>query len=89
MVYLQDIDYISSITCRNCVNQDFTEYTNLEECISYLCEYITSKGPFDGFLGFSQVCIQACNDDIRQKINKFRRLKKNIYASSASRAMHP
>ncbi|XP_049373126.1 uncharacterized protein LOC125838114 [Solanum verrucosum] len=35
-------------------NEDFTEYENLEECISYLCEYITSKGPFDGLLGFSQ-----------------------------------
>ncbi|CAO2831501.1 unnamed protein product [Amaranthus hypochondriacus] len=35
-------------------NKDFTEYTNLEECISYLCKYITTKGPFDGLLGFSQ-----------------------------------
>lgn len=35
-------------------NQEFTEYTNLDECISYLCEYITTKGPFDGLLGFSQ-----------------------------------
>ncbi|KNA11736.1 hypothetical protein SOVF_132350, partial [Spinacia oleracea] len=35
-------------------NKEFTEYTNLEECISYLCEYITTKGPFDGLLGFSQ-----------------------------------
>ncbi|KAJ4706797.1 Serine hydrolase FSH [Melia azedarach] len=35
-------------------NKEFTEYTNLEECISYLTEYITSNGPFDGFLGFSQ-----------------------------------
>lgn len=35
-------------------DKDFTEYTNLEECISYLCEYITTRGPFDGFLGFSQ-----------------------------------
>jgi len=35
--------------------KEFTEYTNLEECISHLCEYITSKGPFDGLLGFSQV----------------------------------
>ncbi|KAL6225864.1 hypothetical protein ACLB2K_004713 [Fragaria x ananassa] len=34
--------------------KDFTEYTNLEACISYLCDYITSKGPFDGLLGFSQ-----------------------------------
>ncbi|XP_077211018.1 uncharacterized protein LOC143846468 isoform X2 [Tasmannia lanceolata] len=35
-------------------HMDFTEYTNLDECISYLCEYITSNGPFDGFIGFSQ-----------------------------------
>ncbi|KAL3819645.1 hypothetical protein ACJIZ3_005550 [Penstemon smallii] len=35
-------------------NEDFTEYKNLEECITYLCEYITNKGPFDGLLGFSQ-----------------------------------
>ncbi|KAG8367773.1 hypothetical protein BUALT_Bualt16G0107600 [Buddleja alternifolia] len=35
-------------------NKDFTEYTNLEECMTYLCEYITNKGPFDGLLGFSQ-----------------------------------
>lgn len=35
-------------------DKDFTEYTNLEECISHLCEYITTKGPFDGLLGFSQ-----------------------------------
>ncbi|KAK3446492.1 hypothetical protein EUGRSUZ_A02175 [Eucalyptus grandis] len=34
--------------------KDFTEYTNLEECVKYLCEYIMSKGPFDGLLGFSQ-----------------------------------
>lgn len=36
-------------------DQEFTEYTNLEECITFLCEYITSKGPFAGLLGFSQV----------------------------------
>ncbi|WVZ05659.1 hypothetical protein V8G54_019005 [Vigna mungo] len=34
--------------------KDFTVYFNLEECITYLCEYITANGPFDGFLGFSQ-----------------------------------
>lgn len=70
MVYSQDekIRIDSKETSWNCVNQDFTEYTNLEECISYLCEYITTKGPFDGFLGFSQVCIQPCNDNIKQKI---------------------
>lgn len=35
-------------------NKDFTDYTNLEACIDYLCNYITTKGPFHGFLGFSQ-----------------------------------
>ncbi|KAG9454934.1 hypothetical protein H6P81_007838 [Aristolochia fimbriata] len=35
-------------------NPDFTEYENLDECISYLCEYITNNGPFHGLLGFSQ-----------------------------------
>nr|CAD1833179.1 unnamed protein product [Ananas comosus var. bracteatus] len=35
-------------------NKDFTEYTNLDECISYLCDYMTKNGPFDGLLGFSQ-----------------------------------
>ena len=35
-------------------DKDFTEYTNLEECITYVCDYITTKGPFDGLLGFSQ-----------------------------------
>ncbi|XP_042506135.1 dihydrofolate reductase-like isoform X3 [Macadamia integrifolia] len=35
-------------------NKEFTEYTNLDECITYLCDYITTKGPFDGLLGFSQ-----------------------------------
>ncbi|KAK8705394.1 hypothetical protein V6N13_048997 [Hibiscus sabdariffa] len=35
-------------------NPDFTEYTNLEECISHLCQYITHNGPFHGLLGFSQ-----------------------------------
>nr|NP_001409262.1 dihydrofolate reductase [Nelumbo nucifera] len=35
-------------------NPDFTEYTNLDECISYLCDFIMKNGPFDGLLGFSQ-----------------------------------
>ncbi|CAD6216600.1 unnamed protein product [Miscanthus lutarioriparius] len=35
-------------------NNEFTEYTNLDECISYLCDYMVKNGPFDGLLGFSQ-----------------------------------
>jgi len=35
-------------------NKEFTEYTNLDECISYLCDYMVKNGPFDGLLGFSQ-----------------------------------
>ncbi|XP_051141911.1 uncharacterized protein LOC127258893 [Andrographis paniculata] len=38
-------------------NKEFTEYQNLQECVDYLCEYITSNGPFDGLLGFSQGAI--------------------------------
>uniref|UniRef100_A0A7N0TIY6 Serine hydrolase domain-containing protein n=1 Tax=Kalanchoe fedtschenkoi TaxID=63787 RepID=A0A7N0TIY6_KALFE len=34
--------------------KDFTVYFNLEECISRLCDYITTNGPFHGLLGFSQ-----------------------------------
>uniref|UniRef100_A0A804MU80 Serine hydrolase domain-containing protein n=1 Tax=Zea mays TaxID=4577 RepID=A0A804MU80_MAIZE len=35
-------------------NMEFTDYTNLDECISYLCDYMVKNGPFDGLLGFSQ-----------------------------------
>jgi len=35
-------------------NKEFTEYTNLDECIAYLCDYMVKNGPFDGLLGFSQ-----------------------------------
>ncbi|PNT74546.1 hypothetical protein BRADI_1g17243v3 [Brachypodium distachyon] len=35
-------------------DKEFTKYTNLEECISYLCDYMVKNGPFDGLLGFSQ-----------------------------------
>lgn len=35
-------------------NKDFTEYINLEECITFLCDYMIQNGPFDGLLGFSQ-----------------------------------
>uniref|UniRef100_J3MPA8 EF-hand domain-containing protein n=3 Tax=Oryza brachyantha TaxID=4533 RepID=J3MPA8_ORYBR len=35
-------------------NKDFTEYTNLDECITHLCDYMMENGPFDGLLGFSQ-----------------------------------
>ncbi|XP_066391536.1 uncharacterized protein [Miscanthus floridulus] len=35
-------------------NNEFTEYTNLDECISYLCDYMVKNRPFDGLLGFFQ-----------------------------------
>ncbi|KAF5199154.1 Serine hydrolase fsh [Thalictrum thalictroides] len=35
-------------------SEDLKEHTNLDQCISYICEYITTNGPFDGLLGFSQ-----------------------------------
>jgi hypothetical protein len=39
--------------------QEFTEYTNLDECISYLCDYMVKNGPFEGLLGFSQVKLKS------------------------------
>lgn len=35
-------------------NQDFSEYTNFEECVEYIEDFMIKNGPFDGFLGFSQ-----------------------------------
>lgn len=40
-------------------NKEFTEYTNLDECISYLCDYMVKNGPFEGLLGFSQVKMKS------------------------------
>ncbi|CAM8877327.1 unnamed protein product [Rhodiola kirilowii] len=34
--------------------KEFSVYFNLDECISRLCDYITTNGPFHGLLGFSQ-----------------------------------
>lgn len=47
---LHIVYWLTHLSCK-----EFTEYTNLEECITYLCEYINTNGPFDGLLGFSQV----------------------------------
>ncbi|GAV67911.1 FSH1 domain-containing protein [Cephalotus follicularis] len=38
-------------------NEDFTKYTNFEECLAYIEDYMIENGPFDGFLGFSQGAI--------------------------------
>lgn len=40
-------------------NEDFTEYSNFEECLAYIEDYMVKNGPFDGFLGFSQGAILA------------------------------
>ena len=36
-------------------SQEFTEYTNFDECLAYIEDYMIKNGPFDGLLGFSQV----------------------------------
>ena len=38
-------------------NEDFTEYTNFDECLQYIEDYMIKHGPFDGLLGFSQGAI--------------------------------
>jgi len=35
--------------------QDFTEYTNFEEGLAYIEDYMVNNGPFQGIMGFSQV----------------------------------
>ncbi|KAJ7965773.1 Serine hydrolase FSH [Quillaja saponaria] len=35
-------------------NKEFTEYTNFDECLAYIEDFMVKHGPFDGFLGFSQ-----------------------------------
>ncbi|XP_023537836.1 esterase FUS5-like [Cucurbita pepo subsp. pepo] len=35
-------------------NADFTEHRNLEECLSFIEDYMLNHEPFDGLLGFSQ-----------------------------------
>lgn len=37
--------------------QEFTEYTNFENCLEYLEDRMIKLGPFDGLIGFSQVII--------------------------------
>lgn len=34
--------------------QEFTEYTNFDECLEYIQECMIKHGPIDGLLGFSQ-----------------------------------
>ncbi|GLJ12166.1 hypothetical protein SUGI_0185850 [Cryptomeria japonica] len=38
-------------------NREFTEYRNMDKCMSYIEEYMIEHGPFDGLLGFSQGAI--------------------------------
>ncbi|KAJ9673956.1 hypothetical protein PVL29_023483 [Vitis rotundifolia] len=38
-------------------NKEFTEYTNFDECLAYIEDYMIKHGPFDGLLGFSQGAI--------------------------------
>lgn len=37
--------------------QEFLEYTNFDECLEFIEDYMIKNGPFDGLLGFSQVYI--------------------------------
>lgn len=39
--------------------QGFKEYRNFEECLAYIEDYMIKNGPFDGLLGFSQVCFDS------------------------------
>ncbi|KAJ4701413.1 Serine hydrolase FSH [Melia azedarach] len=38
-------------------NKEFTEYTNFDECLECIQDYMIKHGPFDGLMGFSQGAI--------------------------------
>ncbi|KAM5575487.1 hypothetical protein ABKV19_014446 [Rosa sericea] len=38
-------------------NKEFSEYTNFDECLEFIEDYMIKNGPFDGLLGFSQGAI--------------------------------
>ncbi|XP_059460378.1 uncharacterized protein LOC132189645 [Corylus avellana] len=38
-------------------NKEFTEYTNFDECLAFIEDFMIKHGPFDGLLGFSQGAI--------------------------------
>lgn len=38
-------------------NPQFTEYQNMDECLSFIEDYMIKNGPFHGLLGFSQGAI--------------------------------
>ncbi|CAN6678969.1 unnamed protein product [Malus baccata var. baccata] len=38
-------------------NQEFSAYTNFDECLEYIEDYMIKEGPFDGLVGFSQGAI--------------------------------
>lgn len=40
--------------------QDFSDYENFDECLAYIEDCMIKQGPFDGLLGFSQVCVSLC-----------------------------
>jgi hypothetical protein len=40
--------------------QDYSAYTNLEECRQFITDYMEKHGPFDGLMGFSMVG-STCN----------------------------
>jgi hypothetical protein len=49
------ISFVSPEERRLTFEQEFTEYTNFDECLAYIEDFMIKHGPFDGLLGFSQV----------------------------------
>ncbi|KAG6585360.1 hypothetical protein SDJN03_18093, partial [Cucurbita argyrosperma subsp. sororia] len=50
---------------------DFTEHRNLEECLSFIEDYMLNHEPFDGLLGFSQgATLSAALPGLQASVNK-------------------
>lgn len=43
------------VVCVDFFYQEFSEYTNFDECLAYIEDFMIKHGPFDGLMGFSQV----------------------------------
>lgn len=68
------ISFVSPEERRLTFEQEFTEYTNFDECLAYIEDFMIKHGPFDGLLGFSQVQLFLtdlhCIKNENQKLNK-------------------
>lgn len=55
------------------------EYRNFDECLAYIEDLMIKHGPFDGLMGFSQVCFITPTRIIQRNILKLLFSSSNFY----------